>query len=305
MKHPPSEETLWPRLGNVYFLFYSLHILPAPFCLNGPLRGVLSRWAPGEDSPLLASELDPFTLHVCPDWNTNHNKPVTYCGHETLTKRNRSTQKRLTDGVSLCLTRCTFRLTATVWGGGEVLVVHLEQSLGYWQLLLRQQHMTRLEGQSLERVQGSPLEGGRGVLGQPGQDQRRRGRWGLVLWEGSPTAWSGQKRRRLRLDGGCWDWRCKRLRRGGGLRAVVGVWMGAGSCESFNWKRKKVGLGFLRCDSEGDGLELPVVWSPSCSLMEDELVVRPPVAGGTGQLLFDQSVGMHRREGCKQSVDKT
>lgn len=61
----------------------------------------------------------------------------------------------------------------------------------------------------------------------------------------------------------------------------------------------------MRCYSERDGLEMPVVWTSSCSLLEDELVVRHPLARRTGQLLLDQSVGLHRRVGCKESDART
>lgn len=59
------------------FLIYvvlssSYSILPAPFCLAGV--GVLSFCGLAERPCFLSSELSPFTLHVCPDWNSNHNK---------------------------------------------------------------------------------------------------------------------------------------------------------------------------------------------------------------------------------------
>lgn len=57
----------------------------------------------------------------------------------------------------------------------------------------------------------------------------------------------------------------------------------------------------MRCYSEGDGLELSVVRSSSCGLLEDELMVRHPLALWTRQMLLDQSVGLHRRVGCKES----
>lgn len=55
----------------------------------------------------------------------------------------------------------------------------------------------------------------------------------------------------------------------------------------------------MRCDSEGNGLELSVVWSSSCGLLDDELVVRHPLARWTGQLLLDKSVGLYWRVGCE------
>lgn len=62
-------------------------LITAPFCLGDTMRGagVLSLCGLGERSSFLSSELSPFTLHVFPD-----------------------------DDVSLRLTGCTFRSTATV-----------------------------------------------------------------------------------------------------------------------------------------------------------------------------------------------
>lgn len=60
----------------------------------------------------------------------------------------------------------------------------------------------------------------------------------------------------------------------------------------------------MRCYPEGDGLELSVVWSSSSGLLKDELVVGHPLARWTGQLLLDQSMGVHRRVGCKEREER-
>lgn len=76
------------------------------------------------------------------------------------------------------------------------------------------------------------------------------------------------------------------------------VWLGAG--QSFHRKRKSVGVGLLGRHSEGDGLELSVVGSGCCGLLEDELVMSHSLTWWTGQLLLDESVGLHRRVGCRE-----
>lgn len=49
--------------------------------------GVLSLCGLGERSSFLSWELSPFTLHVCPDWNSNHNKPLVKPAHTKIRLR--------------------------------------------------------------------------------------------------------------------------------------------------------------------------------------------------------------------------
>lgn len=46
-------------------------------------------------------------------------------------------------------------------------------------------------------------------------------------------------------------------------------------------------MGISGCYSEGNWLQLSAAGSPSCGLLDDELVVRHLLANWTGQLLLD------------------
>lgn len=155
---------------------------------------------------MLSSGLNPFTLHVASDWNSNHNNPMNKITGTVYRKslQNVTPAHRRSFTLSDSM---HFQVDSNRLRGREVLVGHLDQGLRDGQLPLREQHPPRLHGQSLDRVQRQPLEGGRGVPWQPGENQGRGRRRRLVLnlWEGRTPLRSGHQRRRLGLDGGGWD----------------------------------------------------------------------------------------------------
>lgn len=172
--------------------------------------GVLSPCGLAGRSSVLSSEFSPFTLHVNTDWKSKHNKNSTPHPlrkgdtlHEQLQLHHLATHRRsfiVPDWMH-------FQINSHCLRRGKVLVGHLSQRLRYRQFLLGQQHLTRLHCQGLDRVKGKSLKGCWGVLGQPGEYQRRRGRRRLALTLGDrgSTLGSGHQRRRLRLNGASWD----------------------------------------------------------------------------------------------------